>query len=275
MTASTRDRFILAKLYRPSFRVRYGEEILELLERESGSTGSTWDLIRGAMRSWFTTGIYGSMPERLRQRDQRTVSGVWLAFFFVVVASVATRFGVYDPAVAGASEPMMSAGSDFGAVALVMVGLGGIVLVILICAASVRERNWDPIRAIIVGPALLVLAFATAIFLPAITGWTPGPEDPFALLLGGTISASFIVCAIASTVALRRARLSAKTLRIAAYFSLLVLVMTMISFTLTVVSISLGGQLAWSFAPTPLIVFAAAVLISITPGITKSALRIA
>jgi hypothetical protein len=78
---------IAMRLYPPSFRVRYGEELAALVEDMPASRHATVDLFVGAGRAWTRPSFAGDGALRLRlQASAATTWVAWCAGFLVVPA---------------------------------------------------------------------------------------------------------------------------------------------------------------------------------------------
>jgi hypothetical protein len=233
--ASTGVQRLLLAAYPPSFRARYRDELASLLE----DTGPGWrdsvDLALGVGRAWVAP-VFGGAP--LEQRQSRlqattiTVLAVWCAS---LVAAAGFSKAVDDPplrGLRGAAKTAYTSGGVVLEVTAAAVLAAGFVYWLAVIVPALRARRRD-----VVVPALapglivagwlgvtgLVALFARHNIAPnrnvALT-WPRGALVLAVLVAWLAVTLACVVgCAAGATLALRRARLSARRLASSTVFA--------------------------------------------------------
>jgi hypothetical protein len=148
----TRLAGLALRVYPPSFRARYGQELTARVEDVPDTPKATADLFLGAFRTW----IRPPFPNTER-RLQATTATTWVAWCTGFLVAPAINRALLDPPTSGASGSVrtlltISYALFFAGWALVLLGAAPVVLRLVIPA--VRARTWSPLRPLI--PVLML-----------------------------------------------------------------------------------------------------------------------
>ena len=202
------------RLYPAAWRDRYGDEFGALLEETPMSVSAVFDVLVAAVDAHLhPTGPHRSWPlmiERIR-RSELAVFASWVVF---VVAGLAfQRMTEGDPfapiassqTAVGVSYAVIVAGA---VVSLAAVTIAGVPIALAIARAGIRLRSWRQLALLAVPPIALAAWMGLTLYLVS-RGDQPA-DDPWRLVTFLGWVGSFIVAAIASTVAVGAAALAAE-----------------------------------------------------------------
>jgi hypothetical protein len=214
--ATERSRWIrlAVRLYPAAWRDRYGDEFGALLEETRLSIPVLFDVVvaaadahvhpAGPRRRWPL------MIEPIR-RSELAVFASWVVF---VVAGLAfQRMTEGDPfvpiasgqAVVGISYAAIVAGA---VVSLAAVAVGGIPIALAIARAAIDQRRWRQLALLAVPPIALATWIGLTLYL--VSRSEPATSDPWRVVTFLGWVGSFVVAAIASTIAVGAAALAAE-----------------------------------------------------------------
>ena len=216
MTAAARWAL---RVYPPSFRERYGDELEVLTEDLGPSWRGTADLYLGAGRAWLRPTFPG--PDSTRARLQATISTVWVAWCAGFLLAPAIDKALLDPP-GPAVDATVRQLLDVSAIAFVVgwgVALTGALLLIgRSLVPALRTRRWSVLRPLV--PAV-VLGMAQAAVLAALAFATRSAEalrSPAAVALAiawlVTLFAFLASAGFGPSLALRQLRPQAAVLRV-------------------------------------------------------------
>lgn len=212
----TRSRWVrlAIRLYPAPWRDRYGDEFGALLEDTRMSVPVVFDVLVAAVDAHVhPAGPHRRWPlmiERLR-RSELAVFASWVVF---VVAGLAfqrmTEGEPFAPiaasqAVVGISYAIIVAGA---VVSLVAVAIAGVPIALAIAGAAIDQRRWRQLALLAVPPIALALWIGLTLYL--VSRGDPPSTDPWRLVTFLGWVGSFVVAAIASTVAVGAAALAAE-----------------------------------------------------------------
>jgi hypothetical protein len=202
------------RLYPAAWRDRYGDEFGALLEETPMSIPVAFDVLVAAVDAHVhPAGPHRRWPlmiERIR-RSELAVFASWVVF---VVAGLAfQRMTEGDPfapiassqAAVGVSYAVIGGGA---VVSLVAVTIAGVPIALAIARAAIDQRRWRQLALLAVPPIALALWTGLTLFL--VSRGDPPSTDPWRLVIFLGWVTSFIVAAIASTVAVGAAALAAE-----------------------------------------------------------------
>jgi hypothetical protein len=207
----------LVRLYPRTWRDRYEEEFVALLEESQGSVGDVFDVARGAMDAWMkpqvvseTSGGRLLMVARLRG----SVLAVLWAWALLVVAGVGfQKMTEYDDFVRASRENAV-VGAAFDAVvggavlALAAVLIGGVPIGFAAVRGALAEGRRD-VPLLLSVPPLSLAAFVgyvlvlTKIIYPALGALAVHDAVNVALFL--SVAGAFLVAAVVSVAAVSAA----------------------------------------------------------------------
>ncbi len=98
--STSRLRWLVAA-YPPSFRARYGAELVAVVEDCPPGWRTAYDLARGAAEAWVRPVFGGDAAESLRLRLQATVCSVFVAFSASLLGAAGFTRSVDDAPVPG------------------------------------------------------------------------------------------------------------------------------------------------------------------------------
>ena len=158
-------RALLAS-YPPSFKERYGDEQRALIE-ETGFTGTSLDLARGAIVAWMRPRFGARGPQWQRNRVTASISTVWVMWVLAFFGGAAWNRAVNDP-------PIYAIGTTWGwrsyqvasvafTVGVIAVAVIAIVVFGYVVVRGVRAKNWGPLRRLI--PFASMVGIEIALFM--------------------------------------------------------------------------------------------------------------
>jgi hypothetical protein len=251
---------LLLRLYPPSFRERYGDELQALVEDTSPSPRLTLDLALGAGRAWIGPRFGGSPEQRRRARLLATILTVFWSWTLVLVAFGSFNQMVNDPAVPGLGRPLAEIAFHLSQVAMAiatgLIVVGAVIYWGVIAAASRRERSFRTllVATIPVGAGLVWLGASQAVVWLLLNNFAAHRGQPprvgvlVAVLIAWWLVSVALTCLswVSVGVAMRRADLSVRLLRpglIGAVMVVASLVVAVVAMAITVICLRGPGGL--------------------------------
>jgi hypothetical protein len=249
---------LLIRLYPPSFRERYGDELLALAEDSGLSARCGLNIAMGAARAWVRPSFVGSGAVRLERRRIATLSTVWVAWCLGAVSIPAVNRELDDPRLPTmtiTANRLLNDASIAFAVGAVIAVLGGALVGWRALRRTARASRWAVLR-----PMLPVAALLTADGIGAgLIGWWrstyPWNSPHFSAAFTAAVLAWLaglgllvLAAALGPVVALRRSGLGADQLRQPVLLSWLLAAVLAVAALLDVAAVVTGGgsdPLAW------------------------------
>lgn len=148
----TRLAGLALRVYPPSFRARYGQELAALVEDVPASLKTTVDLFLGAVRAWIRPPCCNT-----EHRLQATTATTWVAWCGGFLVAPTINRALLDPPSAGASNSvrmLLNIAYVLFFVGWALVLLGAAPVVFRTVIPAVRARAWIALRPLI--PALIL-----------------------------------------------------------------------------------------------------------------------
>jgi hypothetical protein len=232
---SLRLQRLLLAAYPPSFRARYGDELASLVEDNGSRWRDSVDLAFGVARAWAVPVFPGAALEQRRARLQATTITVLAAWCASLIAAAGFSKAVDDPPLRGlhgAAKTAYASGAVVLEVTAASVLAAGFAYWLAVIVPAWRARRRDIVvpavaPGLIVGAWLgvtgLVALFAQHNVRPAGNVALTWPRGALILAVLAAWLALTLACvagcAASATLALRRARLSARRLASSTVFA--------------------------------------------------------
>lgn len=243
---------VLLACYPPWFRERYGAELAALVEDTGAGPRVCWDVAVGAARAWLRPAFTGGPSERIRRRVQAGLSVVWVAWCAGMLAVPVVDRGLLDPPVSGATSTVRTL---VGGASLVLLAGGAVaagcalLLAARVLVPALRSGRRRVLLPLVPAAVLssLELVGAGGVWLlrrghPAV--W-PHPSAAFVVALSGWL-AGLVALAVAGAagppVVLRRARPSARVMRLPAVLAVGVTAALTVLAAVQVTAVLLAGH---------------------------------
>ncbi|HVB14487.1 MAG TPA: hypothetical protein VNH38_07010 [Candidatus Dormibacteraeota bacterium] len=226
-TSLPRRHRLLLRVYPPSFRERYGDELRALAEDASPSPRMALDLALGAARAWTRPTFGGKVEQRQRARLLATILTVFWSWSLVLLALASFSKMVNDPPLPGMRAPLTHAAFQLSQVAFgvsaALIGVGALLYGAVIAAGAWRDHR---LRTLL--PATLPVGVGLAwLGLSWVLSWwllhfalghrvpLPAAVGLVVLLLVWVLASVALapICWVSIAVAMRRASLSVRLLR--------------------------------------------------------------
>jgi MFS family permease len=296
MSLSGPQRIVLGS-FPPSFRARYGDELMALASECNRGWPDTFDLARASARAWIHPRFCGSSRDRRRGRLQATTATVFAVWSLSTLAVAVFARGVDDQPVPGlrswgwTAYVVGSAIFQLTVAAALVVGLG-YWLSVVVPAWRRRDRRTILAAALPAGLVTIWLGGTGLVSLyarhqsrlpHAPQAWRlPGAGPGVVLVLyGAFIGVCVVGCAVAATRALARARLGDCLLIASALLSgaaAVALVAVTISAALCLSRVLLIGGIGprdMAMAVTPTVFLAVASVLGVTSSLRALPLMLA
>jgi hypothetical protein len=259
---------VLLACYPPSFRERYGAELVALVEDTGAGPRVCWDLAVGAAAAWVRPTFTGEPGERVRLRVQAGLSATWVAWCAGMLAVPVVARALLDPPVPGATGTVRTLvqGAWLVLSASGVPAAGSVLLlgrrVLLPALRSGRSRVWRPLLPAV---ALLVLESVGTggVWLlrrghPAM--W-PHPSTAFMAAVLGWLAGLVVLAAVGAAgppVTLRRAAPPVGVMRLPAVLAIgVTLALTVLAVVQTAAVLLAGHDDPWAFGGATIAVVAA------------------
>ena len=231
------------RCYPPSWQERYGAELAEV---SGDGRGVTLDLLVGALRAWGRP----VGPRALAARRQSALGTVHVSWCAVFLAAAVFTKAVDDPPLrgltTGVSQPLWGVVRASFVLGWLVLLLGGAALLLRVAVPAVRGRQWNVLRPLLPGAALLLVVAGGAPVVGSYGDQAPSLAPVLAILVWLALGLALVLAGAAGPVlTLRRSSLPATALRwpfrLAAAVALLAVVLA---------TAALGQAFALSRTPT-------------------------